>query len=147
LGPVSPARIVGKSVDPAQFHAESGHCPLPLQLILLLNVYGERKVMKIIVIMFCALACAGARAEVTVGGTLHGSTLRDWHAASAANQLITVADIVEKILNLRDPVAVAPKARAVQSCINRVSGNFKLRSQMVADTAVACMAELGYLPR
>ena len=103
--------------------------------------------MRIIVILVLAVACAAARAEVTVGGTLHGSTLRDWHAASAANQLITVADIVERVLNLRDPLAVAPKARAVQSCINRVSNNFKLRSQMVTDTAVACMAELGYLPR
>ncbi|MES2759012.1 MAG: hypothetical protein V4693_16685 [Pseudomonadota bacterium] len=103
--------------------------------------------MKIVVILAFAAACAGAQAEVTVGGTLHGASLRDWHAASAANQLITVADIVEKVLNLRDPLAVAPKARAVHSCINRVSNNFKLRSQMVADTAVACMAELGYLPR
>lgn len=103
--------------------------------------------MRILVILVLAVACSSARAEVTVGGTLHGSTLRDWHAASAANQLITVVDIVEKVLNLRDPLAVAPKARAVQSCINRVSNNFKLRSQMVVDTAVACMAELGYLPR
>ena len=103
--------------------------------------------MRIVISLVLAVACANAPAEVTVGGTLHGSSLREWHAASAANQLITVADIVEKVLNLRDPLAVAPKARAVQSCINRVSNNFKLRSQMVTDTAVACMAELGYLPR
>ena len=103
--------------------------------------------MRIVISLVLAVACANAPAEVTVGGTLHGSSLREWHAASAANQLITAADIVEKVLNLRDPLAVAPKARAVQSCINRVSNNFKLRSQMVTDTAVACMAELGYLPR
>ncbi len=103
--------------------------------------------MKIALVLALAMACGGASAEVSVGGTLHGATLRDWHAASASNQLATVADIVGKFLNLRDPLAVAPKARAVQSCINRVSGNFKLRSQTVADTAIACMAELGYLQR
>jgi hypothetical protein len=103
--------------------------------------------MKIAFVLALALVCSSAPAEVPAGGTLHGATLRDWHVGSAANQLATVADIVEKFLNLSDPLAVAPKARAVQSCINRVSANFKLRSQTVADTAIACMAELGYLQR
>lgn len=103
--------------------------------------------MKIAVLLALTMVCLRAPAEVTVGGTLHGATLRDWHAASSGNQLATVADIVEKFLNLRDPLEVAPKARAVQGCINRVSSNFKLRSQTVTDTAIACMAELGYLQR
>jgi hypothetical protein len=118
-----------------------------LQLILLKTVTVKGKLMKNVAILMLVVACGGARAEVAVGGTLHGASLRDWHAASAANQLMTVADIVDKVLNLRDPLAVAPKARAVQACVTRVSSNFKLRSQMVTDTAVACMAELGYLPR
>lgn len=103
--------------------------------------------MKIALAFALATICGAASAEVPVGGTLHGATLRDWYAASSANQLATVADIVEKFLNLHDPLAVAPKARAVQSCVNRVSVNFQLRSQTVADTAIACIAELGYLQR
>ncbi|MDB5932897.1 MAG: hypothetical protein JWQ01_241 [Massilia sp.] len=103
--------------------------------------------MKICVFLALAFVCSSVPADVPVGGTLHGATLRDWHTASGSNQLATVADIVEKFLNLRDPLEVAPKARSVQSCISRVSSNFKLRSQTVADTAIACMAELGYLQR
>ena len=103
--------------------------------------------MKKAVLLALVMVCGSAPAEVKLGGTLHGATLRDWHAAAIGDQLATVSDIVQRVLNLRDPLAVAPKARAVQSCVNRVSNNFKLRSQMVTDTAVACMAELGYLPR
>jgi hypothetical protein len=42
-----------------------------------------------------------------------------------------------------------PKPSLLQAAawINRVSANFKLRTQAVADTATACMAELGHLPR
>jgi hypothetical protein len=75
------------------------------------------------------------------------STLREWHQATSANQYATAADIVERFLNIRDPLALAPKARDVHACISRVSGDFKLRTQSVSDTAIACMAELGYLPR
>jgi hypothetical protein len=103
--------------------------------------------MKKAVLLALAMVCCSATAQDHFGGTLHRATLREWHIASPADQLATVADIVERILNIRDPLAVAPKARDVQACINRVSDNFKLRSQLVADTAVACMAELGYLPR
>lgn len=103
--------------------------------------------MKKTIILAMALYCGGVAGQGTVSGTLHRATLREWHQASAANQFATASDIVEGILNLRDPLAVAPKARDVQSCINRVSANFKLGFQTVADTALACMAELGYLPR
>ena len=103
--------------------------------------------MKKTILLAMALYCGGVAAQGTVSGTLHRATLREWHQANAANQFATAADIVEGILNLRDPLAIAPKARDVQSCINRVSANFKLGLQTVADTAIACMAELGYLPR
>ena len=103
--------------------------------------------MKKIILLTLALYCSGAASEGIGRGTLHGATLREWHQANAANQFATAADIVEGILNLRDPLAVAPKARDVQSCVNRAAANFQLGMQTVADTAIACMAELGYLPR
>jgi hypothetical protein len=105
--------------------------------------------MKKIMLLSLALAlhCGLAAAQGTVSGTLHRATLTEWRQANAANQFATVSDIVEGILNLRDPLAVAPKARDVHACVNRVSANFKLGYQTVADTAVACMAELGLLPR
>ncbi len=78
-------------------------------------------------------------------GDLHGAALRDWRQASDANQFATASDLVERILNLHDPLALRPKARQVQSCINRVASDFQQGSQAVADTAVACMAELGML--
>jgi hypothetical protein len=102
--------------------------------------------MKKAVVLALAMLCGSAAAQM-IGGNLHRASLREWHQATSANQFATVADIVERILNTSDPVAVGPKARNVQSCINRVAGNFTQRSQLVADTAVACMAELGYLPR
>lgn len=101
----------------------------------------------VIVALAMSLACGGAAAQGMLGGTLHASTLRDWNTASASNQMATAADIIERVLNMHDPLGVAPKAREVRACINRVASNFALGSQTVADTAVACMAELGYLPR
>lgn len=103
--------------------------------------------MKKAILLALALYCSGVGAQGTISGTLHRATLREWHQAKAANQFATAADIVEGILQLRDPLAIAPKARDVQSCINRVSADFKRGLQTVADTAIACMAELGYLPR
>lgn len=98
-------------------------------------------------ILALAMLCGSAGAEESLTGTLHRGTLREWHQATSANQLATAADIVERVLNISDHITSAPKARDVQSCINRVSANFALRSQMVFDTAVACMAELGYMRR
>lgn len=103
--------------------------------------------MKKAILLALAVVCGSAAAQQTVGGTLHRATLREWHQATIGNQMATAADLVDSILNLRDPLAIAPKARDVQSCISRVADNFKLGQQMVADTALACMAELGYLPR
>lgn len=103
--------------------------------------------MKTAVLLALALLCGNAAAQGTIGGTLHGASLREWHLATSGNQRATVEDIIAKVLNVNDPLVVARKARDVQSCINRVSENFQLRSQMVTDTAIACMAELGYLPR
>lgn len=100
--------------------------------------------MKTAVFLALALLCGGAMAESS-GATLHRATLRQWHTATLADQLATVADLIENVLNMHDPLAVAPKARSVQACVSRVASNFQLGSQMVADTAVACMAELGYL--
>ena len=102
--------------------------------------------MKTAVFLALALLCGSAVAESN-GATLHGATLRQWHAATSANQFATVADLIENVLNVRDPLATAPKARSVQACVSRVASNFQLGSQMVADTVVACMSELGYLRR
>lgn len=101
--------------------------------------------MKATILLALALTCFGAAAQNNLG-TLHRSSLREWHTASPANQFATTADLVERVLNIKDPVAAAPKARNVQACISKVAANFLLGSQMVADTAYACMGELGYLP-
>lgn len=103
--------------------------------------------MKTIILLALALACGGAAADTESNlGTLHRSSLREWHQATPANQFATVVDLVQRVLNIRDPIEAAPKARNVQSCISRVAANYLLGSQMVADTAYACMGELGYLP-
>lgn len=86
-------------------------------------------------------------AEDFLGGNLHGASLREWHTASSQNQLATLADIIGRMLNIGDPIALKSKSLNVQSCINRVARNYTLRSQSVSDTALACMAELGYLGR
>jgi hypothetical protein len=106
----------------------------------------ERPIMKTAIFLALALLCGSAVAE-TNGATLHGATLRQWHTATAANQFATVADLIESVLNQHDPLATAPKAREVQACVSRVARDFQSGSQMVADTVVACMAELGYLRR
>lgn len=94
-----------------------------------------------------SLAAATASAQWYVGGTLHRATLSDWRASTGSNQLATLADIVGKTLDIRDPVAVRPMAEQVQACINVVASNKKMGTQPVADTAVGCMFQLGYLPR
>lgn len=88
-----------------------------------------------------------ATAAPDIVGDLHNASLRDWNQAADANRFATASDLVERILNLHDPIAVRPKARMVQTCISRVAGNFQQGSQAVADTAIACMAELGMLSR
>lgn len=102
--------------------------------------------MKTITLLALALSCGSAAAEAESNlGTLHRSTLREWHQASPANQFATTADLVERVLNIKDHLAAAPKARSVQFCISRAAANYMLGSQTVADTAYACMGELGYL--
>ncbi|MEO7494093.1 MAG: hypothetical protein ABIT83_06415 [Massilia sp.] len=98
-------------------------------------------------ILLSLVICAPVGADEFLGGTLHSASLRDWHLASSQNQLATLGDIVGRMLNIGDPVELRTRTLAVQACINRVAGNFTLRSQSVADTAIACMAELGYLKR
>ena len=100
-------------------------------------------------LLLCALSSALALPALAENplpmGDLHGAALREWRQASDANQFATASDLVERILNLHDPLALRPKARQVQACINRVAADFQQGSQAVADTAVACMAELGML--
>lgn len=103
--------------------------------------------MKASLLLTLAMCAPAVGAATVAGGNLHRATLREWHQSTSANQYATAADIVERFLNIRDPLTLAPKVRDVHGCINRVSSNFKLRAQAVADTAIACMAQLGYLPR
>jgi hypothetical protein len=102
-----------------------------------------------IVILLAAWVTASAVAspQQTVSGDLHHASLRDWNQAGDANKFATASDLVERILNQHDPIAVRPKARMVQACISRVAADFQQGGQAVADTAVACMAELGMLSR
>lgn len=101
-------------------------------------------------LMLASLSCllmGGAWAQQGAGGDLHRASLRDWSQAGEANRFATTVDLVERILNVHDPIAVRPKARQVQACISRVAADFQQGGQAVADTAVACMAELGMLAR
>lgn len=97
-------------------------------------------------LVLCMIA-GTASAQQAVSGDLHRASLRDWNQASEANRFATTSDLIERILNLHDPLAVRPKARQVQGCISRVAADFQQGGQAVADTAVACMAELGMLSR
>lgn len=107
--------------------------------------------MRLLPVLFVCLLATGATAAASAqqlpGGDLHNATLRVWSQASDANQFATTSDLVERILNLHDPIAVRPKARQVQRCISRIASDFQQGSQAVADTALACMAELGLLGR
>ena len=98
-------------------------------------------------ILLSLVLSAPVGADEFLGGNLHGASLREWHTASSQNQLATLADIVGRMLNIGDPIILKTKTLEVQSCINRVARNYTLRSQSVTDTALACMAELGYLGR
>lgn len=112
-----------------------------------MTVSCKGNIMKNATLLVLLLYCGAAAAAETIGATLHRASLRDWHQATSGNQFATVADIVEKMSGNNDHLTVAPKARDVQACINQISANFSLRSQTVFDTAIACMAKLGYLPR
>lgn len=103
--------------------------------------------MKASVLVALAIFAGSAFAEPDVGGNLHRANLRDWRIASPANQMATITDIVGKVLNIGDPLDLAPKVRDVQSCVSRLAENFTRGSQTVFDAAYVCMAELGYLRR
>ena len=99
-----------------------------------------------LLVLPCLCSTAFAATQLPMGD-LHAAALREWRQASDANQFATASDLVERMLKLHDPIALRPRARQVQACISRVAGNFQQGSQAVADTAVACMAELGMLGR
>ena len=103
--------------------------------------------MKAAVLVALTICAGSACAESELGGNLHRASLRDWRIASPGNQVATMTDIVGKVLNIGDPLALAPKVRDVQSCVSRIADNFTRGSQTVFDTAFVCMAELGYLRR
>lgn len=103
--------------------------------------------MRISLFFAAALMACGASGQQGPSGDLHHASLREWNQAGEANKFATASDLVERILNLHDPIAIRPKARMVQACINRVAVDFQQGGQAVADTAVACMAELGMLSR
>lgn len=105
--------------------------------------------MRLLSPLFLLCLCVGtsAWARQGPGGDLHHATLRAWNLASEANRFATASDLVEHMLNLHDPIALRPKARQVQACISRVAVDFQQGGQAVADTAVACMAQLGMLAR
>jgi hypothetical protein len=102
----------------------------------------QRITTSILLSLVLSAPCLGE--ERFLGGTLHGASLREWHTASSQNQLATLADIIGRMLNIGDPMVLKTRSMAVQSCMNRVASNYALRSQAVSDTALACMAELGY---
>lgn len=104
----------------------------------------QKLALSISVFLAASVAAAAPQAP---SGDLHNASLRDWHQAGEPNQFATASDLVERILNLHDPLAIRPKARQVQWCISRVAADFQQGGQSVADTAVACMAELGYIGR
>jgi hypothetical protein len=98
-----------------------------------------------IVLLLLALACASASAQFEPNAALHGESLRAWRTEPARDQLATITDIVVKILNISDPIEARDKARSVQGCVNKVAADFMAGERRVADVAVMCIAQLGYL--
>ena len=94
---------------------------------------------------FLALVCASASAQFEPNAALHGESLRAWRTESTRDQLATITDIVVKILNISDPIEARNKARSVQGCVNKVASDFMAGERRVADVAVMCIAQLGYL--
>ena len=95
--------------------------------------------------LLLALVYVGASAEIAPNAALHGESLRTWRTESTRDQLATISDIVVKILNISDPIEARNKARTVQGCVNKVAADFVSGERRVADVAVMCIAQLGYL--
>lgn len=97
------------------------------------------------VLFLLALACASASAQFEPNASLHGESLRAFRTESARDQLATLTDIVVRILNISDPIDARTKALNVQGCVNKVAADFMAGERRVADVAVMCIAQLGYL--
>ena len=95
--------------------------------------------------LFLMLACASASAQFEPNAALQGESLRAWRGESTRDQLATMTGIVVKILNISDPIEARNKARNVQGCVNKVAADFMAGERRVADVAVMCIAQLGYL--
>ena len=76
---------------------------------------------------------------------LLGDSLRAWRTASERDQMATMTHIVVNILNISDPIDARAKALQVRGCVNKVAADFMAGERRVADVAVLCIAQLGYL--
>jgi|GEM_PF-1994779 len=84
--------------------------------------------------------------EWYMGGTLHSATMREWSAASEANQLATCADIVSARMldegrtdgRIDRNREVKPLAEVLMSCINTAGAGRTIDHQTVSEVATRC---------
>lgn len=101
--------------------------------------------MRLIPLILLTLTSTCAFAQFDPKANLHGDTLRTWRSAPTRDQMATITDIVVKILNISDPLEARSKAIAVHACVGKTAADFMAGERRVADVAVSCIAQLGYL--
>jgi len=77
------------------------------------------------------------------GGTLHKGKLADWKKATTENRLATAGDFIAKLTGDLD----ISKAIELKACLTTFSkgAEEEIINQKVAEAAVLCAAQLGYI--
>jgi hypothetical protein len=108
-----------------------------------------KKYMKKIIVLFSVVAVSTAALAADdvwfMGGTLHKSTLREWKSASGPNQLATIGDIMCAVTKDCDGKTGKPRAIQIRSCVNDAASDSRRQSQSVAEAALICAIDAGYV--
>ncbi len=78
------------------------------------------------------------------GGTLHGKTVAEWHAASSRDRLATSSDFVAKIRKFDSLADMLVAAHGMQTCITTASPDEGVQHLKVSEMAASCAILLGY---
>ncbi len=96
-------------------------------------------------------ALPAAAGEWYSGGTLHQSTVADWHAATDENRLATAADFTvghlgaPRVIAMGGPAVARPLAVELMKCVNGgTADNAAILDQKIKAFATICAVMMGW---
>lgn len=105
-----------------------------------------------VIVLLLSLSSASA-ADWYHGGTLHGSTIKEWWEATPENRIATCGDFIAKLhmggnlnLPITDIDSVKPYATELAVFIDTATEDLnEVKSQKVADFAIIGISSMGWI--